>query len=30
MLEGLPLHREITAEWHSHLGTAPAAIADRP
>ena len=30
MLEGLPLHREIVAEWHEHLGPAPKAIADRP
>jgi hypothetical protein len=30
MLEGLPLHREIAAEWHEHLGPAPMAIADRP
>ena len=30
MLEGLPLHREIAAEWHEHLGPAPKAIADRP
>ena len=26
ILEGPPLHREITAEWHAHLGSAPAAI----
>ena len=30
MLESLPLHREIAAEWHEHLGPAPMAIADRP
>ena len=29
MLEGLPLHREIAAEWQAHLGLASAAIADR-
>ena len=29
MLEGLPLHREIAAEWQAHLGLAPTAIADR-
>jgi len=30
MLEDLPLHREITAQWHSHIGPASAAIGDRP
>ena len=30
ILERLPLHREIVAEWHDHLGPAPEAIADRP
>ena len=30
ILEGLPLHREIAAQWQAHLGPAPAAIADRP
>ena len=30
MLEGLPLHREIVAEWHEHLGPAPKAITDHP
>ena len=30
ILEGLPLHREIVAEWHEHLGPAPKAITDHP
>jgi tetratricopeptide (TPR) repeat protein len=30
ILEGSPLHREIVAKWHEHLGPAPKAIADRP
>jgi tetratricopeptide (TPR) repeat protein len=30
ILERLPLHKEIVAEWHEHLGPAPQAIADRP
>ena len=29
MLEGLPLHREIAAQWQAHLGLAPTTIADR-
>ncbi len=29
MLYGVPIHREITAEWQAHLGRAPPAIVDR-